>query len=360
VSTSEHPLLPLPSHPTLRLRASPRPGPAPEVPPVRGTPQSDTPTERADGTAERAIDRRRFLLDATVAGAALVAAGSGVVWAPPADAGRRRVMWGALALPSGGQRDQQQAVRALERRVGRRFDTTHYRMKWDVPLVNGFTRWSADTGHRRQILSWFARTRSGLVSWSAIGDGRHDDWIRRQARSLAGTGWRGYLCFHKEPEDEGDPTDWKRAYGRVRSIFADEGVRRFRWVVCLTAATYARGDAGRWLPRRFDLLGVDGYNRNTCGSSDGWRSFREIVEPAHRFARERGRGLYVIETGCVEGSAGEKADWITQASRAIADWSTIVGVSYNHENTDCNYYVDTSSSALGSFRRMGRRRLFGG
>lgn len=310
---------------------------------------------------ERSIDRRRFLKDAAVAGGTLAVAGAvGLGTGLPAEARQRRVMWGALALPVAGQRDQQEAVRALERKVGRRFDTTHYRMKWDVPLVNGFTRWSDDTNHRKQILSWFARTRSGLVSWRAIGNGQHDAWIRRQARSLRDTGWKGYFCFHKEPENEGNPADWKSAYNRVRSIFADEGVRGFRWVVCLTATTYARGEAGDWLPNRYDLLGVDGYNRNDCNATNGWRRFREIMRPAHEFARRRNRGLYVIETGCVEGPTGAKADWIREAARAIADWNTIVGISYNHENTDCNYYVNTSKSALGAFEGMGDRRLFGG
>lgn len=310
---------------------------------------------------ESSIDRRTFLKDAAVAGGTLAAAGvTGLGQMLPAEARRRRVMFGALALPSGGQGDQQTAVRALERKLGRRFDTTHYRMPWDAPLVNNFTRWSDNTNHRKQILSWFARTRSGLVSWQAIGNGQHDAWIRRQARSLRRTGWNGYFCFHKEPEDEGNPDDWKRAYNRVRSIFADEGVHGFKWIVCLMASTYASGEAGRWLPRRYDLLGVDGYNRNNCNASNGWRHFRDIIRPAHNFARRRNTGLYVVETGCVEGPSGAKADWISGVARAIGDWNTIVGVSYNHESTDCNYFVDTSNSALGSFRRMGERGIFGG
>jgi hypothetical protein len=309
---------------------------------------------------DRSIDRREFLKDAAVAGGTLAVAGAvGLGTAQPA-AARRRVMWGALALPSGGQNDQQEAVRALERQLGRRFDTTHYRMPWDVPLVNNFTRWSARTNHRKQILSWFARTSSGLVSWQAIGNGQHDAWIRQQARSLRRTGWNGYICFHKEPEDEGNPEDWKMAYNRVRSIFAAERVRGFRWVVTLMASTYARGEAGRWLPRRYDLLGVDGYNRNNCNASNGWRHFREIIRPAHGFARRRNRGLYVIETGCVEGSSGAKADWIRGAARAIGDWNTIVGISYNHESTDCNYLLTTSDSSLGAFGDMGGTQLFGG
>jgi hypothetical protein len=103
-----------------------------------------------------------------------------------------------------------------------------------------------------------------------------------------------------------------------------------------------------------------GYNRHHCGGSSGWRSFSQIIGPARNFARNRGKKLYVVEYGCVEGSSGQKANWLDGASAAIRRWPQIVGASYNHENTDCTYYVDSSSSALRAFRRMGNRAVFGG
>ncbi len=306
------------------------------------------------------IDRREFLRRTAVTGG-VVAASTTLSLADlvPAEAGTG-ALWGALALPRGGQSDQQAAIRDLERAVGRRFATTHYRMPWTTPLVNNFTRWSARNGHNKQILSWFARTQSGPVSWRAIANGQHDAWIARQARNLRGTGWSGYFCFHKEPEDEGNAADWKEAYARVRQIFGNVGVRRFRWVVALMASTYNAGRAAQWIPNRYDILGVDGYNRNNCGGSSGWRSFSKIIGPARTFARHRGRKLYVVEYGCVEGSAGAKAEWFDKSANTIRRWPQIVGVSYNHENTDCNYFADTSQGALAAFRRMGNRPYFGG
>lgn len=306
------------------------------------------------------IDRREFLRRTATTGGLVVASSTlGLMDLVPAEAANR-VKWGALALPRGGQPDQQAAVRALERAVGRRFGTTHYRMPWTTPLVNDFTRWSARSGHD-QILSWFARSRSGGPQiWGDIASGRYDRWITRQARSLRGTGWSGYLCFHKEPENDGNPREWRAAYGRVRQIFGNVGVRRFRWVVALMASTYNAGQAAQWIPRRYDLLGVDAYNRNHCSGSSGWRSFRQIIYPAHRFARRRGRGLFVAELGCVEGAPGAKAQWLDRAATTIRRWPEIRGVSYNHEDTDCNYLVDTSAGALRAFRRMGNTRYFGG
>ena len=208
------------------------------------------------------LDRRDFLKKAAVAGTAT----AGLGWLTYADlqheavAKGRHCKWGALSLKGSSQ---ESAMRALEHQVGRKFDTTHYRMPWDSDLVNKFTQWSAHTGHT-PILSWFARTKGGLVSWRGIAQGQHDAWITKQARSLRASGWHGYFCFHKEPEDEGNSTDWKAAYNRVHKIFHNVGVTKFRWVVALMASTYGAGQAGQWLPRNYDLLGVDGYNRYHC------------------------------------------------------------------------------------------------
>jgi hypothetical protein len=308
------------------------------------------------------MDRREFLTRSALAGASITATG-GLVLSDAADAAtrrRRNILWGANCLPRGGQRDQREAVRAMERRLGRRFDTAHYRMTWTVPLVNDFTRWSVASGHI-PLLSWFSRKRSGgMVSWSSIADGQHDRWIHTQARNLRATGWRGYFAFHKEPENEGNAADWKAAYNRVHKIFNNVGVTRFKWLVTLTAATYggANGGPGAWLPAKWDILGVDGYNRNFCGRSNGWRSFEQIFGDARNYARQRSRRLYIQEYGCVESTRGRKAQWIDRARSVVKNWPEVIGVSYNHEATDCSYWIDSSTSSFRAFRQMGQDSRF--
>jgi hypothetical protein len=306
----------------------------------------------------RDIDRREFLKRGAVAGTAAASLG---VWAlegadQPAFAGvAGQVKWGALCLPRAGN-TQEHAVRGLQMKVGRTFDTTHLRIPWTTPLVNSFTRWSGSSGHT-QILSWFARTKGGLVSWRGIAEGNQDAWITKQARSLKAAGWHGYFCFHKEPEDEGNPADWKAAYHRVHQIFNNVGVRNFRWVVGLMASTYAAGEAQRWMPYEYGVLGVDGYNRYTCRHK-GWRSFEQIFAPAHAYAAHKKKPLYVVESGCVEAEPGRKAEWIASARATLKHWPNVVGLSYNHENTDCTYYVDSSQSSLAAFRAMGQDSYF--
>lgn len=297
---------------------------------------------------DRTIDRRSFLKRSAAAGTAAVGLSVYGLGDIEALAGRGAgCRFGALVQSTDPETD----VRNMERKVGRRFATTHHRLPWTNDLNNGFTRWSV-SGNRKPIISWFARTRSGPISWSAIANGQHDGWITTQARSLRSLGGQGYFCFAKEPEDEGSPANWKAAYGRVRNIFNNVGVTGYKFLVVLTAATYQKGEAGLWLPNQYEALGVDGYNRHRCFGVD-WRSFSRIFSPARNFARARGQSLFVIESGCVERNAGEKAGWLRDARRTIKGWPEIKGFSYNHENTDCNYFITSSTSSLDAFRAMG-------
>jgi TAT (twin-arginine translocation) pathway signal sequence len=299
------------------------------------------------------MERRDFLRGAAVLGAGLAIGQADV---RPASAGRR-IRWGALCNPRGDQKNMEEATKALQRAVGRNFATTHFRTAWDRDLVNDFTRWSVRSGHI-PILSWNTfLSGGGMVSWRAIANGQHDDRIRTQARALHRAGWSGYLCFHHEPENDGNAADWKAAHDRVYGIFRHERAR-FRFVPTLMAYTYKGGYGGAkvWIPPRYDLLGVDGYNR--ADGATGWRSFHDIVAPAHHFARRRGKGLYVIEYGSTEGAPGAKAHWIHGARETMKRLNNIVGCSYNHENTDHVYWVDTSASSLRAFRRMGHDPAF--
>ncbi|MDP9326691.1 MAG: hypothetical protein M3P10_00625 [Actinomycetota bacterium] len=295
------------------------------------------------------MERRAFLLKASIVGAGALA--TPMLSRLPEAWGAGACHFGSTAQQRSGQ-TQQEALHQLERLVGRRFSTVHNRMAWDVPLVNSYSTWAVKGG-RTPILSWFARRPTGsLIGFRSIANGDHDRWITHQARSLRRSGWSGYLCWHKEPEDETNPAEWKAAYARVRRIFKNVGVTRFRWVVCLIASTYAKGEARRWLPRAdWDLLGVDTNNRYTCRGFP-WKPFPTLFGPAHDFARARGKKLFVVEFASVEGEAGRKAQWFDNARATIKSWPEVVGVSHINENSDCTYWVNTSQSALGAFRRM--------
>jgi hypothetical protein len=305
-------------------------------------------------TRTGSIDRREFLKKTAIVGAG-AAAGVSILGSvpPPAEAATAGARFGSLCQTRGGQSDQD-AVLALEHKVGRRFSTTHHRLPWDNKLVNPFTTWSVQTGHT-PIISWFARMGPNSPTlWTGIAQGRQDAWITSQARALRATGWHGFFCFHKEPEDEGSATDWKAAYNRVRKIFANVGVTNFRWIVCLINTTYSKGEAGLWMPSAgYDLVGADGSNRGHCVAGRPWKSFTEMFGGAHTYASSHGKNLYFVEWASIEGEPGQRALWITDARAVIKSWPEVIGASYLSEDTDCNYRVDTTASSIAAFAAMG-------
>jgi hypothetical protein len=308
----------------------------------------------------RRFGRRTFLKRSALTGAALALSPSAQLQSTTAVAG---VRWGAMLTPRGNE-DQIQAVRDVERMVGRKFATVHHRFDWDISLVNPFTEWIASHGHT-PIISWFARTTTGMIDWASIAAGEQDERLRVEARAIKEVGWPAFFCFHKEPEDEGTATDWVAAYNHVWHIFHKAGVTNLRWVVGLMDSTY-RGSAGgpaAWLPTRYDLLGVDGFNRFTCDEQP-WKSFEEIFGPAYDFAVRMNKPLFMIEYGSVEGSPGRKAHWLTHMRRVLRSWPRVIGVSYNHEeglsghDAGCQYWIDTSRSSVDAFRAMGADPYF--
>lgn len=304
------------------------------------------------------IDRRSFLKKSGLVGAATVGAtalGASLIGLPEASAAAGSCRWGSCVFGRGNQ-SQMAAVKTLEQQIGRRFDVTHYRMPWATNLENQFTTWSANTGHT-QLLSWFARGPGGLVSWRGIANGDRDAWITTQARTLRATGWKGFLSFHGEPEDEGSAADWKAAYNRVHTIFDNVGVTGFRWVATLMASTYSAGNAAQWLPPRFDLLGVDGANRYHCRGVP-WKSFAQVFGGARNYAQAHNKNLYVVEVGTVEGEPGRKAAWFDGARATLKTWPEVIGFSYISENTDCNFWADSTNSSLQSFAAMGHDPYF--
>jgi hypothetical protein len=315
------------------------------------------------------IDRREFLKRAafTTAGVAFAGVAEASVLARPgwADVGAAGTgdTFGASVQTVGGQ-SQMDALLALENIAGRTFDTVHNRMPWESSLVNKYSEFIASRG-QVPILSWFTRGRVN-IKWADLAAGSQDARIAAEASSLKAAGWPAYFCFHKEPENEpwlGNANEWKAAHQRVWSIFQEVGVTNVTFVACFMAPTFkgSFGGINAWLPENYDVIGVDGYNRNL---SRNWRTFEKIFTPAHNVATAMGRKLFMIEFGCVEGSPGQKAQWFADAETLLRTWPEVIGTSYNHEvghsgnDANMNYRVDTSPSAVDGFRAMGGSTFF--
>jgi len=315
------------------------------------------------------MDRRAFLKTAafTTAGVAMAGFAETTFLAQPG--------WADIASDAGdtfgasvqtiGSQTTVEALLALEAMAGRRFDTVHNRMPWQTHLVNNYSEFIANRG-QVPILSWFTRGKGGGVKWADIAAGKQDDRITAEATALKAAGWPAYFCFHKEPENEpwlGNASDWVAAHDRVWRIFQSVGVTNATIVACFMAPTFrgSYGGLAAWEPPHYDVLGVDGYNRNVHGN---WRTFEKIFTPAHGSATARNRKLFVIEHGCVEGAPGQKAQWFADATTIAKSWPELIGVSYNHEtghsgkDANMNYRVDTSQSSINAFAAEGATTFF--
>jgi hypothetical protein len=316
------------------------------------------------------MDRRDFLK----ASVAFLGTGAAIAGLPLATrlpfigtsnalAGDGGVLYGALAQPTSGQ-SRLDSILNLESKIERRLDVVHHRFPWSGNLVNPFTKWLADSG-RTPTISWSTRLRGGpkgpAISWAEIAAGVHDARLQQEAADVMAAGWPAYIAWHKEPEKEaaGNNVEYKAAYDHVHDVFDAVGVTNLTWLVTLTAATYRglNGGPEAWLPSRYDVLGVDGYNRYTAAGAR-WKSFETIMTPARNFAVAQGRWLFVNETGSVEGDPGQKAQWFDDMGAVLKTWPEVIGFSYDHELTSGNYYVDTSASSLQSFKAIGQDPYF--
>ncbi|MFL5737604.1 MAG: twin-arginine translocation signal domain-containing protein [Actinomycetota bacterium] len=336
------------------------------------------------------MDRRAFLKTMAVGGAGLAVSGFRFAESPRRTAPLRTAslsgastatsapcLFGAFVNPFGG--DTTAAVAAFETTIGRPLAITRHYMTWNLSLTGTTVTKSVAAGHVPYI-AWHATKKGNVaVPWSSIAAGSEDAWILAQADALRDAGFPVYLAFHHEPEDDGangTPSDFAAAYDHVRTIFDSEGVTNATWVVTLMATTYGGGHHGyeAWLPPRFDLLGVDGYNRHPCIANlpkHPWKSFEEIFADARDAAVASGIPLFVGENGCVEqydcantlGDPTAKAQWFADECATLKSWPEVEAVLYSHTTCRHNgypmeYRVDSSAASLAAYIAFGQDPYF--
>jgi hypothetical protein len=318
------------------------------------------------------VDRRDFLKTAAATGAGLAVPTLIDVSESAATPGAP-CRWGAYAATRPGESGQH-AIMSLEQKIGRKLGITRHYMNWDRAIPSDLIRWSA-AGGRKPYIAWEAFHRNNsVVSWRSIANGNWDQRIRSQAARIRNWGKPAFFTFHHEPENDtrcGTPADFRAAYQRVRNIFDNMNVHNLTWVVVLMAPTYSGGNHGAaaWLPNRFDLIGVDGYNRWPClreRSKHHWTPFREIFRPAHRAAVNRHKGLFIGEFASVErnacanrhGDRQAKASWIHWAGETLKLWPECKGAVYSHtlgryQGYNEAFWITTSSASLSAYRHVG-------
>ncbi|MEA2521601.1 MAG: hypothetical protein QOI81_1247 [Actinomycetota bacterium] len=303
---------------------------------------------------------------------------SGIVLPTSARAGTGTCLFGAHALPRGGEASQKDSTLALEAELGRTLGVFRRYSYWDEPPPDLTHLWAAQGG-RTPYISWHAYTRNGTaIPWASIARGDQDAFIRTVATGLAAFPYPIFFNFHHEPENDaknGTSADFKAAFARVRSLFDQQGATNLTWVCTLMGTTYRgrNGGADAWLPdgQYFSLVGSDGYNRWPVITKPAWRSFSDLFTAAHDKAVQLGKPLFVGEYGCVEqvtqaypnGDPNAKANWFLGAGQTVQTWGNVTALSYSHASAMFGgklmpYWVDSTSIALNGFKTVGQSPYF--
>jgi len=267
--------------------------------------------------------------------------------------------WGTYVSPPSGE-SPLGALTSFESKVGRRF----HAYRFYRPIDNGDLGSSiADAMQRRGqpvYLNITSQFRGRCVAWRRVAAGRYDRQFHVIARAVRAYRYRVYFSWNHEMENTcrtGTPADYRASYKHIRRIFKGEHVTNARWVVVFAASYFKEHAASveRFLPKRYSMIGVDGYNR-----AAKWRTPAQIFGSAHRFAAKRGSRLFIGEIGCEElpSDATAKAAWITAAAETFQRWNVGAVLWTNSPSGTGDYRADSSPDALAAYQRAGDMSFF--
>lgn len=219
------------------------------------------------------------------------------------------------------------------------------------------------------MITWEPQTSSEeKIDLRKVARGRFDGYVGGAARAAAA--WGRPLMIRFAQEMNGDWYPWSPAHGNsarayvaawrhIVTVFRREGADNVKWVWTPYVKTDYNLPFRRFYPgdRYVDWAGVDGYN---WGGRFAWKSFRALFDDSYRrLLRLTSRPLIIGEVGCGE-VGGNKARWLRLMLRRdlprMTHFRAVVWFDQADEKGDLR--VDTSSSALASFRRWTDRPLY--
>jgi hypothetical protein len=262
--------------------------------------------------------------------------------------------------------DRRSALEAFESQVGRTMSLERVYYFWDETWPTADDAWTRDAG-RVPYISWNARrTDKTTARWADIAAGTYDPVILARAADLIAFGGPVIFSFQHEPEndpDAGTAAEFVAAFRHVRDVFQLAGVTNVTYAWTMMAWSFRTGSAPAYYPGddAVDVIASDGYNWYSCPrGSDPWRSFTEVFAPFHTFGQQHHKQMIIAEWGGREDPLlpGRKATWIDETSTQLKLWPDIVGVMYYDADKGCARWVDSSASALASFRAMGADPYF--
>ncbi|HLB61927.1 MAG TPA: hypothetical protein VJN50_04240 [Actinomycetota bacterium] len=296
--------------------------------------------------------------------------------APPSTAAttRAKMIFGAYVQPRSGE-TLQEAILRFERMIDEKLAAVRVYFKWDSKFPSPLARWLKHTDRTMFMSVKSMRENGSIIKWADIANARRGSPIYKRIRHWARVIKRYhktvYFTFNHEPEapvsyQMGSARAFRRAWRKVITVFRRVGVHNARYLLIMTAYAFEASDwhaIRHWYPgnRYVHAVGADPYNWYKCRWSERWTPLGDTIEKFRRWGRHhRQEKLFLPEWGSVEdwSSPGRKQRWF-DAARGLFKrdrWSQFKGILYFHADDQthekCNFYADTSSSALKGFRAM--------
>ena len=249
-----------------------------------------------------------------------------------------------------------------------------------------FARYARMTGRRPAILLYYRNWRARhafdpltlrriseqravpLLTWEPartslrdIAAGRHDRYVRRQARDARRFGRPILVRFAHEMNGDwyswgahaNTPATFIAAWRRVVRLFRQEGARNARFVWSPNADDEGLGRIVRRYPgdKWVDWVGLSGFS---WGGPWDWKGPADIFGATYRvLTRLTRRPLMIAETAAGE-TGGDKADWIRRLfDRDLRRMPRVRAVVwFNGRENWARWDVDSSRRSLRTFRKQ--------
>jgi len=275
---------------------------------------------------------------------------------PAAALGAKGAFWGTWVEPRGGS-SQLQLLRSLEAHMGRGFHGVRLYHPLDHPKMRSGV---LDLMRRRRQPLYLNVSsevnRHDCVPWGDVAAGRYNAGLHALARHIKRWPAKVFFSWNHEMLNKcttGTAAEYVASYHRIHKLFRHDHVRNVVYVWTATAHNFKQDVATlrSYQPRRYDVVGVDGYNQG-----NDWTSAKDLFAAAHRFAVKHGKRLMIGEVGSQEdpGDATAKGRWIRSAAATFKAWRVRMVVWTNTGD----YWVASSPDSTRSFRAASRLRYF--
>ncbi len=329
--------------------------------------------------ARHARRRLALALALLVALGALVAIG-----ATPASGTADGVLFGAHPARRSGESDQM-ALARFEQDTGRKLDVVRDFVLWDSEFPNAYHSQLKDSGQPLILSVKSKRIDQTVIPFADVAAAQPGSPLYGEivswAQRIKAYGAPMYFTYNHEPESSasfpmGEDVEFIAAWRRVHEIFDEQGVTNVTWMWIMTDYAFwvgsnARNDGSKWYPGDdyVDAMGIDAYNWYTCrvGINNRWKSLEEIITPFRDFgAQHPDKELWLTEYASTEDpeQPGRKAEWLAEAQELFKqpDFAQFAGVSQfdYKDHAGCQWYYDSSPSALAAFRTWGDDPFYNG